>query len=46
MVTNVSNGCIVFILRVKQAVGLLDTKDEGLTVLKNVGDMYLTVHTV
>jgi hypothetical protein len=44
MVTNVSKGCIVFIVRVKQAVGLLDT-DEGITVLQNVGDAYLTVHT-
>jgi hypothetical protein len=45
VVANVSKGCIVFILRVKQAVGLLDTEDEGLTVLQNVGDTYLTVHT-
>jgi hypothetical protein len=45
MVTNVPKGCIVFIVRVKQAVGLLDTEDEGITVLQNVGNTYLTVHT-
>jgi hypothetical protein len=45
MVTSVSKGCIVFIQRVQQAVGLLDTENEGLTVLQNVGDTYLKVHT-
>jgi len=45
MVTNVSKGCIVVIRRVEQAVGLLGTEDEGLSVLQNVGDTYLAVHT-
>ena len=45
MVTNVSKVGIVFIVRLAQAVGLLDTEDEGITVLQNVGNTYLTVHT-
>jgi hypothetical protein len=42
-VTNVSKGCVVFIFRILQsrkAVGLLDIEDEGITLIRNVGDTY------